>query len=252
MRDEFRTAVEKWEAVRRRAARSTRGLPGPDRGRNSLVWIDTHNPQMSPVALEFVAGMRRYLPARSGTRQAVWWRSASSRHRRRAWRWWPTPTRGRATKSAEAANKSEKEAKASAHQAQVRAATLALDRGVQLSERGGRGRAAGAWPTPSRRAPRPTPARTPATSAGSSLQTSALGPPAAVLDDVRTFPGATLATDPAGTVVLCRTKEACKRFATDGPPGRRPARSVRRSVPAGHHRHGRDVGRNPPRRRTVS
>ncbi|QDU23284.1 nSTAND1 domain-containing NTPase [Urbifossiella limnaea] len=221
MRDEFRTAVEKWEAgFAGVPAKSTRGLPGADVCRNYLAWIDTHTPQLPPAALEFVAGMRGYLTRQKRTRGAVMVTLGLLAATAAALAVLADGKARDATKSAADAKESAKQAQASARDAQVRAATLALDRGIQLSEQG-RPRFGLLSMAYALKACPPADACPEAAALRNVILTN-LGGWAThqlCLDDVRTFPGPALATDPAGTVILCRTKGGAQLYATDAPPG---------------------------------
>ncbi len=219
MRDEFRTAVEKWEAgFAGVPPKSTRGLPGADVCRNYLTWIDTHKPQLPPVAVEFVAGMRRYLTRQKRITAAVVVVMGLLTAASASLALFADSKARQANKSADDAKESEKQAKASTHQAQVRAATLALDRGVQLSEQG-RPRFGLLSMAYALQVCPPKESGDDAAGLRNVILTNLHGwaTHQLCLDDVRVVPGPAVAADPAGKVVLSRVPGGTRLHDLDDP-----------------------------------
>jgi hypothetical protein len=72
MREEFRTAEEKWQSGFAGVQSKSRfGLPGSDVARNYLAWIDASQPRLSPVQQEFAQAMRAMLARQRRRRQLV-------------------------------------------------------------------------------------------------------------------------------------------------------------------------------------
>lgn len=231
MRDEFRTAVEKWEAgFAGVPAKSARGLPGADVCRNYLVWIDTHKPQLPPLAAEFVAAMRGYLKRQKRTRQVVTVLLGLLTATAAGLALVADSKATQATKSAEDAKASEKQAKQSAdaamasekvakaseaearrsaREAKVREATLALDRGIQTSE-AGRPRLGLLDMAYALKACPPGDSGADAAALRKVIRANLAGWSANMfrLDDVRTLKHPAVATDSGGTVVACRLPDA--------------------------------------------
>lgn len=219
MRDEFRTAVEKWETGFAGVPPKSRyGLPGADVCRNYLVWIDANSPLLPPLAAEFVAAMRRYLTRQKRITAAVVVVMGLLTAASASLALFADSKARQATKSAEDAKASEKEAKASTHQAQVRAATLALDRGIQLSEQG-RSRFGLLSMAYALQVCPPKESGEDAAGLRNVILTNLLGwaTHQLCLDRVHVVPGPAVATDPAGKVVLSRVAGGTRLFAVDDP-----------------------------------
>jgi hypothetical protein len=72
MREEFRTAAEKWESGFAGVQSKSRfALPGSDVARNYLAWIDTSKPRLSPVQQEFARALRAMLTRQRRLRRLV-------------------------------------------------------------------------------------------------------------------------------------------------------------------------------------
>ncbi|HYH66255.1 MAG TPA: AAA family ATPase, partial [Urbifossiella sp.] len=224
MRDEFRTTMEKWEAgFAGVPPKSARGLPGADVCRNYLVWIDTHKPQMPPLAVEYVAAMRGYLKRQKRTRQVVTVLLGLLTATAAGLALVADSTARDATKSArdakqsaddakaseKVAKASEAEARRSAREAKVREATLALDRGIQTSE-AGRPRLGLLDMAYALKACPPGVPGDAAAALRKVIRANLAGWSANMfrLDDVRTLKHPAVATDPGGTVVACRLPDA--------------------------------------------
>ncbi|MBY0512805.1 MAG: CHAT domain-containing protein, partial [Gemmataceae bacterium] len=144
MREEFRTAVEKWEnGFAGVPPKSPYGLPGADVIRNYLAWIDTHNPQLPPLAQEFVAAMRRYVWRQRRIRGAVMATLAGLTVAACGLAVYADDLKAGARKSeadakksAEEAQRNEAAAKAEKRVSELRYASLVLEEGVELCERG--------------------------------------------------------------------------------------------------------------------
>jgi WD40 repeat protein len=72
MREEFRTAAEKWEnGFAGAQPRSWFALPGVEVARNYLAWIETSQPRLAPVQQEFAQALRAMLVRNKRVRRAV-------------------------------------------------------------------------------------------------------------------------------------------------------------------------------------
>lgn len=151
MREEFRTAAEKWEAgFAGVQPRSWYGLPGADVARNYLAWINTSKPHLSPVQQEFAHAMRDMLTRLRRRRQLVMAALATLAIASSTLALYADIQAQKARTSATAANESAEaakvsEAKAKAEEANAKneeriarlnAATLALEKGIQVCEQG--------------------------------------------------------------------------------------------------------------------
>lgn len=240
MREAFRQSAERWEAGYAGVPpKSTRGLPGADVGRNYLAWIDASRPNMSPMATEFAAAVRRYLARQKTTRALVMATFAWLAVTACVLAGFAVVQTGKATDSARAATKSaadakasaeeakgqEREATAAARKARVEATKLALDRGVQMSELGrprlgllSMAYSLGICP--------PAAAGEDAAALRKVILTNLAGWSAHMLrlQHVTAAPYYAIATDPAGRVVLCRTPDGGARlYGLDGPADAPPA-----------------------------
>ncbi|HUR54912.1 MAG TPA: hypothetical protein VMZ71_12340, partial [Gemmataceae bacterium] len=206
MREEFRTAAEKWEAgVAGVPPRSRHGLPGSDVARNYLAWIAASNPRLSPVQQEFAAEMRAMLTRQRTRRRVVMASLAALAVASSALAVYADGQAGRARTSAKAALKSEGEAKqseakavAEKRAADIQAATLALEKGIEACEQG-RPRLGILAIAHSLDICPPD-----ATDLRRVILTNLAGwgPYLMCLDDVRVMPHPILATDPAGKYAL--------------------------------------------------
>ncbi len=151
MREEFRKAAEQWESgFAGIKPRSRYGLPGSDVAINYLAWIDTSKPKLSPVQQEFTTAMREMLTRIRRTRHSVMASLAGLAVVSFVLAILAYMQTGRAQENELAANKSAAEAKKSAadahesqlkaesekHTADIQAATLALEKGIQICEQG--------------------------------------------------------------------------------------------------------------------
>ncbi|AMV28432.1 WD domain, G-beta repeat [Gemmata sp. SH-PL17] len=151
MREEFRTAAEKWEVgFAGTPARSRYALPGTDVARNYLAWIGTSNPRLVPVQQEFARAMRDMLTRHQRRRQLVTAvlvaltlsacalafyadgkASLANKNATRA-----QAEKENAEREKENAKREEENAKREERRVQERSAALLLDRGIELCERG--------------------------------------------------------------------------------------------------------------------
>ena len=144
MREEFRTAAEKWEAgFAGVPPRSRFALPGADVARNYITWIVTSQPRLAPVQQEFVQAMGDMLTRQRRRRQVVIASLMMLTAAASLLALYADAQAGRARTAATAANTSADEARASEAQAkaekrsaELKSATLALDKGIQLCEQG--------------------------------------------------------------------------------------------------------------------
>jgi WD40 repeat protein len=151
MREEFRTAAEKWEnGFAGVQPRSWFGLPGSDVARNYLAWIDTSKPHLAPVQQEFAQALRQMLARIRRTRRAVMAALAGLTLASLVLAVFAYVQMGRAKDNEATANKNaleatqnetkakENEAKAKQEERQAleNAAVLALEKGVQVCEEG--------------------------------------------------------------------------------------------------------------------
>ncbi len=228
MREEFRAAVERWEAgFAGVPPKNHRGLPNADVARNYITWLAARGTQLPPVAAAFVAAMRSSLTRQKRVRQGVMVVLAGLTTAACFLALFADRKAAQASKSAEDATTNEKLAKASeatatenARKAKVQAATLALDRGIQLGEQGRPRFGLLSMAYALKTCP---PADTGADAAAlrKAILTNLTGwaTQQLCLDDVRPFPTAALATDPAGRVILCRVADGVQLYDIDGPPG---------------------------------
>src|SRR5262245_50313966 len=151
MREEFRGAAEKWEVgVAGVHPRSWFGLPGADVARNYLAWIDANKPRLSPVQQEFAQAMRDMLARLRRRRQLVMALLGAFALVSCVLAIYAVDQAGKARTSAAVAVKNagearENETKAKAEEAKAKAekrialenaATLALEKGIQICEEG--------------------------------------------------------------------------------------------------------------------
>jgi WD40 repeat protein len=158
MREEFRTAAEKWESgFAGVKPKSWFGLPGSDVARNYLTWINTSKPRLGPIQQEFAQAMRDMLRRQKRIRRSVMAALAGLAIASLLLAVLAYMQTGRAKQSAtdakiseEAAKKSEADAKTNEaiakdakrkaedekRKADIQAATLALEKGIQISEEG--------------------------------------------------------------------------------------------------------------------
>jgi WD40 repeat protein len=144
MREEFRKAAEQWESgFAGVQPRSRFGLPGADVARNYLAWIATSKPRLSPAQQEFATALRDMLTRQRRRRRAVMASLAGlaiaslilavvayiqSRYAQ--------SNEALAQKREQEAKNSEKQARVSEQEFRNTAASLALDKGIQLCEEG--------------------------------------------------------------------------------------------------------------------
>lgn len=151
MREEFRTAAEKWESGFAGAQpRSRFALPGADVARNYLAWVDTSKPRLSPVQQEFARAMRDMLARQRRRRRVVMGALATLAlvssvlsvyadfQARKARQSADDAARSEqaAKTSEQAAKTSEAQAQTEKRDAQINSATLSLEKGIQISEEG--------------------------------------------------------------------------------------------------------------------
>jgi WD40 repeat protein len=137
MREEFRTAAEKWEAgFAGVQPRSRFGLPGADVATNYLAWIDTSKPRLSPIQQEFAQAMRDMLSRQRRRRRLVMASLGTLALVASGLSVFADIQARKARKSAADAQASETQAQAEKRDAQIKSATLALEKGIQVSEEG--------------------------------------------------------------------------------------------------------------------
>jgi WD40 repeat protein len=137
MREEFRTAAEKWEeGVARIPPRSRSGLPGADVARNYLAWIDTSRPRLAPVQQEFAREMRDMLSRQRARRVVVTWSLASLAFVAILAAAYAFEQSGRAKTNEEKATKSAAKANEEKRTADIESATIALERGLEACDQG--------------------------------------------------------------------------------------------------------------------
>jgi WD40 repeat protein len=220
MREEFRTAAEKWEnGFAGAQPRSWFALPSADVARNYLAWIDTSKPRLAPVQQEFAQAMRAMLARIKRTRRAVMGALAGLALVALVLAVVAVLFADRAQKDKAAALQSEKDARASEAKAEaerakadderkkaeaerlkaeIEATNLALDKGIQLCEEGQPrlgvlALAAGL---------RMCPPEAPDLKRVILTLLAAWSPHLLCLDDVRRLPGPILATDRNGKYAL--------------------------------------------------
>ncbi len=201
MREEFRTAAEKWEAgVAGVKPKSRFGLPGADVARNFLAWIDTSQPKLSPAQREFAAEARGMLARRRRLRGAVVGLLAGLSIAASIAAAFAVRQAGIAKQNETAAKKNEADAKDQARRARINATTLALEGGYTTSAAGsprlgilGIANALALCPDDA-----------PDLRNVILTNLAAWGPHLLCLDDVLTLPDPIVAIDPAGKIALLK------------------------------------------------
>lgn len=220
MREQFRTAAEQWEnGFAGVPPRSRYGLPGADVARNYLAWIGTSAPKLSPVQHEFATALRDMVARERRRRRLVTGALAGLALASSALALYADGQAGRARLNEEAAQTSADEARTSADAAkasaaraeaekaravqqkrlaEIQAATLAFEKGIQVCEEGRPRLGLLAIAYSLHICPRD------ATDLRRVILTNlaAWGPHLMSLDEIHTFSNPILATDPTGAYVL--------------------------------------------------
>lgn len=199
MREEFRAAAEKWEAgFAGVPARSRKGLPGSDVARNYLAWIETGRPKLSPAQQEFVGAVRDMLSRQRRRRAVVMGVLAALAVVSSGLAVYADVQARKARRSMQDAEKSEAQAQSEKRDAQIKSATLALEKGIQICEEGRPrlGIVSMAY------ALQLCPPDAPDLRRVILTNLASWGPHLMCLDEVHTFPQQIAATDPGGKYAL--------------------------------------------------
>lgn len=137
MREEFRTAAEKWETgVAGVKPRSRFGLPGTDVAQNYLTWIKTSQPKLPPQQQEFAGALRDMLIRHRRIRRSIMTSLAGLALAALLLAALAYRQTGRAKESETAAKLEERKARTNEERAKIETAALSLDTGFQLCEQG--------------------------------------------------------------------------------------------------------------------